>query len=474
MVGLAAEFGGIELGDERLNRRAMGIIEAFEAQPEASLPEMMGSDAELKGLYRFINHVQVDRAKLMQPHIAQTIARIDAATHEIVVAHDTTTCTFAGHGEDLGVVNGTTQNALHVHPALAIEMASPAPLPMGTLAVQTLARAPRKSKAEGHAAKDHRAPEDRESARWVRGIELVVEQVGEGRVIHVMDAEADDWRVLSRLTAGERFVVRISQDRKLATPIAGETKLAPALRAPSHPVQLVREVFLAERKPGPFKKRSVKEHPPRQSRMATLSIFGARVTLARPKTAAANEPASLSLNIVGVREVHPPEGETPVEWWLATSEPIDTPEQLAAVVDAYQARWLIEEFFKALKTGCAYESRQVESRWAVEALLGLSLPMAWLLLRLRTLARVIPDSPATDVLSEVQLIVLRGLLRGKLPPAPTIQQALHAIAGLGGWLKRNGPPGWLTLWRGMKKLLQAEHGYRLAQKLPPQKDVGNP
>jgi IS4 transposase len=46
---------------------------------------------------------------------------------------------------------------------------------------------------------------------------------------------------------------------------------------------------------------------------------------------------------------------------LYTSEPIDTAEQLLTIVDQYRSRWVIEEFFKALKTGCAFEKRQLES-----------------------------------------------------------------------------------------------------------------
>ena len=40
----------------------------------------------------------------------------------------------------------------------------------------------------------------------------------------------------------------------------------------------------------------------------------------------------------------------PVDWLLLTSEPIDTDEQILEVVDIYRARWLIEEYFSALKT----------------------------------------------------------------------------------------------------------------------------
>jgi DDE family transposase len=69
----------------------------------------------------------------------------------------------------------------------------------------------------------------------------------------------------------------------------------------------------------------------------------------------------LTLNVVRVWEPKPPRGAPAVCWMLYTSEPIDTAEQLLTIVDQYRSRWVIEEFFKALKTGCAFEKRQLES-----------------------------------------------------------------------------------------------------------------
>jgi len=57
----------------------------------------------------------------------------------------------------------------------------------------------------------------------------------------------------------------------------------------------------------------------------------------------------LSVNVVYVREVAPPADQQPVEWILATTEPVDTANQLLAVVDSYRARWLIEQYFKAVE-----------------------------------------------------------------------------------------------------------------------------
>jgi hypothetical protein len=125
------------------------------------------------------------------------------------------------------------------------------------------------------------------------------------------------------------------------------------------------------------------------------------VTLSCPKTKSG--PPSLTVNVVRVWELETPEGEIPVEWLLFTSEPVDVAPQISQVVDWYRARWVIEEYFKSLKTGCAYEERQLESRHALENALALLLPIAWQLLLLRQLARDEPDRPAASVLPPSQL-----------------------------------------------------------------------
>lgn len=94
--------------------------------------------------------------------------------------------------------------------------------------------------------------------------------------------------------------------------------------------------------------------------------------------AAAHLPASLSLQVVEVREIDPPDGEMPVVWRLVTTEPVDTEEQVAAVVDSYRQRWLIEEFFKVVKTGCRFQRLQLESLRALLIELAIETAVAWL------------------------------------------------------------------------------------------------
>ncbi|HEX8441816.1 hypothetical protein [Archangium sp.] len=52
--------------------------------------------------------------------------------------------------------------------------------------------------------------------------------------------------------------------------------------------------------------------------------------------------------------------------------------------------------------------------------------------------------------------------RVALPAQPTAREATLALAGMGGHLKHNGEPGWLTLGPGYEKLLMAELGWRAA------------
>jgi hypothetical protein len=130
----------------------------------------------------------------------------------------------------------------------------------------------------------------------------------------------------------------------------------------------------------------------------------------------------------------------------------------------YRSRWLIEEFFKALKTGCAYEKRQLESLDTLLVALALLAPIAWQLLVLRHLARTLPDAPATALFTDRQLRVLRAASPGTaLSATPTLGHALRTVARLGGHLRQNGEPGWLVLGRGLQKLRWMEVGWAAAE-----------
>jgi hypothetical protein len=180
----------------------------------------------------------------------------------------------------------------------------------------------------------------------------------------------------------------------------------------------------------------------------------------------ANLDKRIDVNVVEVVELQPPKGEEPVHWMLVTTEPIDSVEQILEVVDLYRSRWLIEEYFKSIKTGCSYSKRQLDSIETLLSALAITLPIAWRLLALRHLERCAPEAPVAGVLSDVQIEILRSRAKGcRWSPVPTLGEALYAVARLGGHIRSNGRPGWQVLGRGWAKLMLMEAGYVIAMKI---------
>ena len=368
------------------------------------------------------------------------------------VVHDTTQFDFPGNSkrEGLGRLIKPAAQGFFGHFSLALS-ADGARVPLGLLALETVFRLDR---SIGH--KNWTPAKNRgERARWLNCIDDAETLLaGRTKAIHVMDREADSYALLAGLAdRGRDFVVRSFQDRVL---VDHEARLREVARAAKPSIR--REVPLSPRPHirGPKGER----HPARRFRIASLSIGALAVELPRPSEAGNASAATIRVNVIHVLEKRPPAGEAAVEWFLLTTLPIDTPDTVAFAVDCYRARWVIEEFFKALKTGCQYESRQLESADSLLNALAIFAPVAWRLLLLRHLARNDAKAPATAALTAKQLQVLKAVAKKPLPPRPTVRDAMLAVAALGGHLKSNGDPGWLVLGRGLHDLLLLELGWR--------------
>jgi len=449
MRSIQEEYEGADLGDRRLNARVKRMAGELSARPGDSFPDVFSDESQLEAVYRFVNNNRVTLRKMVEPHAAATLLRAKAE-RVIIVAHDTTGFRYEGQGRrGLGRLL-QKGSGFYAHMALGVTRDETRD-PLGILAVSTIVRGDeRTDKMRDSNAKIRR--DDRESLRWGKLVEEVSDRCqGVVETIHVMDREADSYELFEHLMNGKhRFVVRLQHDRNLEN----GGKLLDTLA--SAPFVAEREVSLTGRV-GHSAPAARKIHPPREARNAKLSVSATRVAVKNPL----NKELSLELNLVRVVETEPPTDGAPVEWRLATTESVNTPEQVLAVVDAYRARWRIEEYFKALKTGCAMEKRQLETLDALLNALGLFIPIAWNLLRLRVLSR--HEQPASKVLNSTQLKVLQASSKTELPAHMSVRDAMLAIAKLGGHLKRNGDPGWITLGRGYERLLTLEEGWTLAQ-----------
>jgi hypothetical protein len=450
---LAEEMSRADFGDARLNKRLGRIIEAVVKAPDKSFPALF-DDSALEGAYRFFNNEQVTPGRILEPHVTATVARM-ADEPVTLVVHDTSTMTFDPEGsrQGLGRVRSAGQ-AFFAHVSLALS-GDGSRMPLGALALSHHIRKgahKKKTKAKHNA--------DNERARWGRQVTAVgALGIDRARVVHVMDREADDYALFAQLVgAGDRFVIRLAHDRLLdPTSSDGIQKLAQAVNRIDAVAE--REVPLSRRPAGDRSPKQRRIHPAREGRMAKLAFGATTVVLRRPSTQPKTLPATLTLQVVRVWEIETPQGQAPVEWTLITTEPAATDTQILQLVDWYRARWVIEEFFKAIKTGCAYDTRQLETLDGLLNVLATFLPVAWRLLRMRTQARIGPIAHASTVLPAAMLEVLHIFTRIKLPADPNAREVLLAVAALGGHLKHNGEPGWLTLGRGYQELRTLTRGW---------------
>jgi hypothetical protein len=456
---LREEMADGDLGDARLNARRNRLVTVLERSPDAGFPEACGSDSEAEALYRFLRNQRVSLAAIVEPHVTATAARC-RGLEEVLVIHDTTEMSFPGLQPRTGLTPlGPERQGFWCHAALAVS-ADGLRAPLGLLGLAAFARSPERRREPWR--ERFRNPA-KESRRWADSVATARDRVARPQhLIHVMDREADSFELLATIIAnGDRCVIRGHYDREMMTAGAPQPGRLSDLRARATVVG-EDDVTIAARRVENRAQRLA--HPAREGRRARVSFAACPVVVHRPHDHRASTlPATLALNVVFAWEAHPPTGETPVDWWLLTTEPIASLDDVRRIIEWYRTRWLIEEFFKCLKTGCAYEKRQLESLDTLLVALGLLAPIAWQLLLMRHLVQQVPDTRATGALTDRQITVLRTTPAGaRLNATPSIRDALLVVARLGGHLRNNGDPGWLVLTRGMRKLRDMEIGWAAA------------
>lgn len=213
-----------------------------------------------------------------------------------------------------------------------------------------------------------------------------------------------------------------------------------------------------------------KEHADRKERRACLGVRASSLTL-ELRNMTTGKRYSQKLNVVMVREVRTtPKGEKPLEWTLLTNHPIATQAQIERVIYGYTLRWRIEEFHKTWKSGlCNVEETQLHSKEAVKRWATILAAVATRAEKLKHLSRETPNEPASVELTADEEQMLR-LLRTKYGPTKerqpselTVELAVRWIADFGGYVGKSsgGPPGSITIQRGLERLLMATEGMKV-------------
>lgn len=464
-VALSEEVAGAPLGDARLRRRYIQIIERMSIKPDASIPEAMSDLAMLEAYYRFMRNKAVDHFKLLEPHFQGCQARCEDMG-PVLIAHDTTEFAFDIHDEP-GRQNvprlSKNRVGFYWHASLALTALDGCRVPMGLIASRPFVHASQIEDDQTRSLwEEIGGIYANEKWRWMESVEEAEKRLEHvEQVIHVMDREGDDYETLSAMhVSGYDYVIRLTHDRNIIDgPRRNDyQKLSQVLKEVAWEGE-EREIFLSARP----RRKADAGHAVRRSRKARMKVRSIPVELRRPDSVKTGDAAAtLPTYVVEVLESRAPENEAPVRWLLVTNQPVETVQQMWQVVDWYRARWTIEEFFKALKTGAAYKHIQHKRAETLLAALSAKAVVAWHLLVLRHIGQNAPNVPALGVVSRLQLQILRSLKPKLLSVRPTALEVMNVIARLGGHIPHNGPPGWMVLGRGWRHMREVEKGFRLA------------
>jgi hypothetical protein len=475
LEGFARIQAGLDrarLGDRRRNRRARRLVASMIAAPSQSLSRSLGDRHQAKRSYAFLGSPLVEPEATREGILVEVAADLATRSRALVLGDDTCLdCTTRPATRGLGPIGDHRGRGLQVHGLLAVDADDGRVLGLADVQIWARPERARSRRAEGEST-HARAGRARESEVWLRGVARVAARVAAARdpltaagpaprLISVGDCGADIFRHLHGVAAlGHGFLCRAYQDRALCAedgePLA-EHLHAAARRGAARGTRTT----------------TVRDARGRQ-RSATLTVVATTVWLRPPGTMPPGTPP-LRTNVVWCHEPAPPAGQEAAEWMLLTSEPVETREQVAWALWAYERRWLIEEWHMALKTGLRVEDRQFESRHALENFLSLAAPVATCLLQLRDEARRPDARAAAIVLPEEEWTALRAL-RPRLRADASTADALREVGRLGGHAGSNQTrAGWRTLWRGMETLWQVANGVRIARNpdlTPPPKGSG--
>jgi hypothetical protein len=456
------EFGRVAFYDARLKERLYRLARDFYAQPGVLIPQVCeGSEAKMKGAYRFFNNEQVNLQTLLQPHVEATVERIKRTLRVrgqrvVLAVQDTTTLNYTAHPAEkgLGPIN-TTQNdavGLLLHDTLAFTMEG---TPLGLLDVQCWARDP-EERRKGHERKELPI-EQKESVKWLKSYRAVSEVQAlcpDTTLVSVGDREADLYELFAEAAQsaeGPKLLVRAEKSRNRSCTSTFEVEQAGLWeRMKSEAVAGYQEVRIPRRGTRP-------------ARTAKLAVRFAEVTLQPPK----GKPLPpVRVWAVSAHEVDfLPTVKEPVEWMVLTTVETRTFEEACERLRWYALRWGIEVFHRTIKSGCRIEDRRLNTGDRLESCLAIDLVVAWRIYLLTKQGRETPDVPCDVYLTEEEWKVLYAWKKKSPPPdkPPPLRDAVRWIASLGGFLGRkgDGEPGTTTLWRGLERLAAMVEGYQL-------------
>ena len=433
------QWGDTQLGDSRRTDRAIAVGAAIAANPEASLPNIMSGWNEVRAAYRLFAEEEVTHSELIKPHTVATKAIAKNSSGSVVLfIQDTSELdyTSARNIEGLGHIGDGKGRGIMLHNCLAVVPVPGNPEILGLAGQIPWVRGSDSQNRQIENISQELLRTESEGEIWSQ----MVESIGEAPQLDSMwvsvgDRGSDIFSYIRRVIALRwHCLLRVTQNRVITKPDGTKGYLKAFARALS-PMS-TKTIVLRGRNGEP-------------KRCVDLQVAWSALTIQAPTTGSERKQQPIDGWCIRVWEES---GD--LEWILFTSIPVTDENSAFIQIDWYSCRWLIEEYHKCLKSGCAIEKRQLESANGLVTLLGFFAVVAVRLLQLRELSRSNPLLPAQNFVPPMMLSILVARL-GLLSDDLTLGEFWKCVARLGGFLgrKSDGLPGWQTLWRGWCRLM---------------------
>lgn len=436
------EMKSLEIGDSRLDKRVKHTLEKLGEGYGDSFPSCFKTRAELIGAYRLFDNKFVTPEKIMKGHYDSTIER-SKKFPVVLLINDTSSLDYTSKKiEGLGRIDQDYTQGFFIHPLLA---ATPERLPLGIVDCNVWIRGNENRSKMSGTVRANQPIEEKESFRWLQSYQkadLFSQSCLDTQFVYVADRESDILELITEGTHKKKegsnldFLIRAKHNRTLVDELE-DKKLKQCLK--NAPV--ITKISFQIPGRGSQKSRHVEQ------------VIRAKEVTIQGKFVGEKEYSSIKVHAVLCIEEAPPIGVEPIVWFLLTSLPIKTEEEVLKVVGYYLSRWEIETFFNVLKNGCNIEGRELKTIDRLKAALSLFMIVSWRVMFLMNLSRQDATRPCNEVFEDAEWMSVCKILTQKIPKKPpNLNDFMKMIGRLGGYLPRKSPPGVKVIWEGLKKM----------------------
>ncbi len=456
------EYGRSSCSDSRLRARMVAMGRAWTERPGASVPALFPGEADQKAAYRFLSNPHVAMDNILEPH-REAMADRCRPQPLVLAVQDTTMLNYSGLEATEGLVDigggGSGSVGVAAHFGVAFSEGGCA---LGVFHLDADFRETVEAKAErkansppgtGKAGKSDAKEKEKESRRWREGLDKALELAEacpDTRVVAICDREGDSWDLMEKAHAREaEALFRASRSTQRRAFDAAGDKRDLWVHAAEMPLVAVKTIDI-EACGGPRA---------REKRTGVrLEVRAGFVDLVPPKDKPRGTPP-LRMLAVRVLEIDPPPSAAePLDWLLLATFGDATPDHALQLVTWYEKRWLIEEYFGALKVGTRIKDRKLNLADDLRKCLAFDAVTACTVMSIERLARSMPDAPARTVvhMDEITVLAIHMSMpnhrrqRGPPDPNQTIASFVVNTARLAGFIprKRQPLPGTKKLWEG--------------------------